>query len=296
MANIIRNVDFENFEYYKKDELSDKLKKRYYEEYAKRKANGFRNARYEGYWIVSLVAKLVKKDAYEFLIDVIESDDIVEIRSNAMKNLAMVSKQQFDRNLPKDPGHWKHTDIRISELDEWIGKGCPDGPGYTPPTLDGALFNPTNKFEKLVSKLNDKLKKDQDTSDYSSYNNFLVVPSEEKFKEIIGKYNIKGAYSEFLKRFSPCKATIVKGGYEILLYGVDDIAENQVGYAVDHNNSALDGWPDNYLVIADKFADPYCIDITKEDSKVFYAKHGEGEWKFKKAYNSFVDFLEYLAK
>ena len=33
-------------------------------------------------------------------------------------------------------------------------------------------------------------------------------------------------------------------------------------------------------------ADPYCIDITNEDSAIYYAKHGQGVWKFKKVYNN----------
>ena len=296
MSRIVKNIDFDHFEYPEKDDLFEKLKNRYYAEYKKRKETSFRPGRYESYWIVRLVSLLVRKDAYEFLIDVIKSDDATEIRSNAMKSLSMVSKQPFDRGLSKDTGHWAQTDIRIKELDAWIAEGCPDGSGYPPPVLDPALFNPTNDFERLVSRLNEKLKKEQDTSDYSSYDNFLIVPCEEKRTEIFEKYDIRGLYAEFLTRFSPCKAIVTKGAYEILLYGVHDITENQIGYSIDRDNHKLEGWRENYLVIADKFGDPYCIDITKQDSEIFYAKHGEGNWKFKKAYNSFLEFLEYLAK
>ena len=83
---------------------------------------------------------------------------------------------------------------------------------------------------------------------------------------------------------------------EILLYGVDNIIENQTGYSVDSDNNIVEDWPSNYLVIADKFADPYCMDITNEDSAIYYAKHSQGVWKFKKVYNNFIEFLEYLAK
>ncbi len=286
MACILRNVDFDSFEYDKKDALFDKLKKRYYH----------LHERSESYWIVRFVSKLVHKDAYDFLIDVIKSEKALEVKANAMKSLAMVSKQPFDRNLPKDPGFWKQTDIRMQELDQWIEGGCSDGPGYSPPRLDDALFNPTNDFEGAVSKLNAKLINVQDTSDYSSYDNFLIIPNEDQYNAVMEKYDIQGVYAEFLKRFSPCKVTVTKGMYEILMYGVYDLIENQVGYAVDQSGNALEGWPKNYLVIADRFADPYCIDLTNEESKVFFASHGEGDWKFKKVYNSFVEFLEYLAK
>jgi len=287
MGFILRNVDFDSFTYYRSRELYDKLIRRYY---------GENSHRSEKYWIVRFVSKLVHKDAYDFLIHVIKSEEALEVRANAMKSLAMVSKQPFDRGLPKDPGFWKQTDIRMQELDHWISEGCPDGEGYPPPKLDEALFHPTTDFEEAASKLHAKLINVQDTSDYSSYENFLTVPDEDQYHAIREKYEIQGVYAEFLKHFSPCQVTVPKGMYEIQLYGVCNLIESQVGYGVDQNGNALAGWPKNYLVIADRFADPYCIDLTKEDSKVFFAAHGEGDWKFKKAYNSFVEFLEYLAK
>ena len=38
------------------------------------------------------------------------------------------------------------------------------------------------------------------------------------------------------------------------------------------------------------------IDIANEDSAIYFAKHGQEVWKFKKVYNNFIEFLEYLAK
>ena len=213
-----------------------------------------------------------------------------------MKSLAMVSGQPFDRSLPKDPGKWKQNDIRMQELDHWISEGRPDGEGYPPPNLDEALFHPTTDFETVVSKLNAKLSATQDRKDYANYDNFLTVSDEDAWNSLIQGYRITGIYAEFLKRFSPCHVVVTKGMNEILLYGAFDLANNQVGYGIDQGGRKLEGWPENYLVIADRFGDPYCIDVTKEDSKVFFAAHGEGNWKFKKAYNSFADFLDYLAK
>ncbi len=287
MGFILGNVDFDSFTYYRSHELYDKLIRRFYGE----NSHGG-----EKYWIVCLASKLVQKEAYDFLIDVIKSDEALEVRANAMKSIAMVSGQPFDRGLPKDPGKWKQTDIRMQELDLWISKGRPDGGGYPPPKLDEALFYPTTDFEAVVSKLNAKLSAKQDRLDYANYDNYLTVSDEDAWNSLIQAYRITGIYAEFLKRFSPCHAVVTKGMYEILLYGVDDLAENQVGYGVDQGGRSLEGWPENYLVIADRFGDPYCIDVTKEDSKVFFATHGEDHWKFKKAYNSFAEFLAYLAK
>lgn len=287
MGFILRNVDFDSFTYYRSRELFDRLSRRYY---------GENSHRSEKYWIVRLASKLVQREAYDFLIDVIKSDDTLEIRANAMKSLAMVAKQPFDKGLPKDPGKWKQGDIRMRELDTWISEGRPDGTGYPPPRLDEALIHPTTEFEKVVAKLNDKLSATQDKKDFSSYDNFLTVADEDLWNTLMRTYSIQGSYAEFLKRFSPCRVVVTKGMNEIRLYGVDDLAENQIGYGTDQNGRALEGWPKDYLVIADRFGDPYCIDVTKEESKIFLAPHGEGNWKFKKAYNSLVEFLEYLAK
>ena len=287
MGFILRNVDFDSFTYYRSRELYDKLIRRYY---------GENSHKSERYWIVRLASKLAQKEAYDFLIDVIKSEEALNVRANAMKSLAMVSGQPFDRSLPKDPGKWKETDIRMKELERWISEGRPDGEGYPPPVLDEALFHPTTDFEVTVSKLNAKLSATQDRLDFSSYDNYLTVSDEETWKRLIQTYRITGPYAEFLKRFSPCHAVVTKGMNEILLYGAFDLADKQVGYGVDRDGNSLEGWPQDYLVIADRFGDPYCIDVTKEESKVFFAAHGEGNWKFKKAYNSFADFLDYLAK
>lgn len=287
MGFMMRNVDFDSFSYYRSRELYDKLIRRYY---------GENSQKSERYWIVRLASKLVQKEAYDFLIDVIKSDEALNVRANAMKSLAMVSGQPFDRSLPKDPGKWKQEDIRMQALDGWISEGRPDGEGYPPPRLDDALFHPTTELEAAVAKLNAKLSATQDMKDFSSYDNFLTVANEDTWNVLVQAYRITGIYAEFLKRFSPCHVVVTKGMNEILLYGVDDLANNQVGYGIDQGGRKLEGWPENYLVIADRFGDPYCIDVTKENSKVFLAAHGEGDWKFKKAYNSFADFLDYLAK
>ncbi len=41
-------------------------------------------------------------------------------------------------------------------------------------------------------------------------------------------------------------------------------------------------------------ADPFCIDITAENSPVFYAEHGLDEWDWDVYSDSFEEFLELL--
>lgn len=285
IAHMIDVIKLDDFEYYQKDKLERILKERYYTGHEREK-----------YWIVGLLPKLTHQKSYDFLITVIHSDEELEVRANAMKQLAMISKQPFDKDLPKDHGHWKATDLRLDEMEQWIKDGCKEGQGYLPPRQDKSLFEPTNEFEMLVSKLNQKLQKWQDNQDYSNYDNFLVIADDNKINNVCQKYCIQGLYLEFLKRYSPCNAIIQKGMYQISLYGVDNILERQIGYSIDMDGKSIEDFPKNYLVIADRDADPYCINLDEEDSKIYFARHGEGYWKFKKAYNSLIEFLEYLSK
>ena len=285
MAQMSDIFQSESVDYYQNERLEIILKNRYYDGHESEK-----------YWIVELLPNVIGKKAYDFLIAVIHSNDKLAIRANAIKQLAIISKQPFDKNLPKDPGHWKETDLRLDDIDQWIKDGCREECEYLPPNQDKSLFEPTTKFEMVVSKLNQKLQKDQNHQDYSNYDNFLIVADENKISKICQKYNLKGIYLEFIKRYSPCNVIIQKGMYDILLYGADNILENQTGYSIDKNGCPFEGFPENYLVIADRCADPYCIDLEDEDSKIYFAIHGEGKWKFKKAYNSFIEFLEYLIK
>jgi len=250
----------------------------------------------EEYELAKLLPELLGRDAYPWLIDIMRSEKSTEIRAAAIKSLAKVSGQHFDRGLPKDPGKWKLEDLRIKEVEAWICEGCPDGEGYAPPVTDPALIEPQSDFEKIVFSLNNKLKKAQDPSDFSSYDNYLICGDKSKIERLRQIYNLPENYLELLTRFSPCNVRISKGMYEICLYGVDNLEELQVGYSIDAHGNTLSGWPEGYLVIADRFADPYCIDTTGMRSGILFATHGQDVWKFSKKYSSLEDFLQYLAK
>lgn len=284
-----------NTPYYKADELANYLLSHYDSE--RPEIMNPWNIVDEKYWIISLVPRLIGKRSYDFLIDVLHNENDMELKYMSMKMLATVSKQTFDRNIPKVYHyHEPNCIIRYDEIEQWIADGCPDGEGYPSPNLDDALETPVTDLEQVAAKLNTKLKPKQDNDDYSSYTNFLVVANKEKVNYLQEKYQLGGNYLEFLTRFSPCNVLIEKGMYEVNLYGVDVLEEKQIGYSVSNDGKSFEDWPSSYLVIADRMADPYCIDLRKENSKVYIANHGEGEWKFRKAYNSFEDFLLYLAK
>jgi hypothetical protein len=80
------------------------------------------------YWSILGYIKTAGKIAYEELTRIATDDTIsVEHRSLAVKCLSTVSKQPFDRQLPADPGGWKETDLRLSEIAAWVKAGYPDG-------------------------------------------------------------------------------------------------------------------------------------------------------------------------
>lgn len=283
LSEMVEKVDWDNFTYHKKDEVTEILKKRYVE-------TGNSDERY---FILIVLAKLIGKEAYPFLIEVIRSDEERKICAIAIKILSVLSKQMFHRSVPSEVRLWKTKDFRLEEIEAWVAGGCKDGEGFC---FDKALEAPTNELEEAACRLNGKLRKKQDASDFSSDDYFLLPTEEAKIGYLKDKYALKGVYLECLTRFLSCDLNISKGMDDICLYGADNLEERQIGYSVSEQGEPLEGWPKNYLVIADRFADPYCIDTAQEDSCVYFANHGEGEWKFKKKYKNFQEFLSYLAK
>ena len=82
---------------------------------------------------------------------------------------------------------------------------------------------------------------------------------------------------------------------EIYLYGAEDLIESQAGYAFHpETREVFEDWDPKLVVIADLDADPFCIDITREDSPVYSASHGMGEWDFYEFCDSLEEFLKKL--
>lgn len=83
--------------------------------------------------------------------------------------------------------------------------------------------------------------------------------------------------------------------YEIEIYGAKGLLVGQYGYSYNPMLKAvIEDWNPNYVVIANCNADPYCIDISMDNSPVYYAVHGEGEWEFEKDSESLEEFFEFL--
>lgn len=81
---------------------------------------------------------------------------------------------------------------------------------------------------------------------------------------------------------------------EIEIYGAKSLLVGQYGYSYNPvQNAVIEDWNPNYVVIANCNADPYCIDISLDNSPVYYAVHGEGKWEFEKDSESLEEFFEF---
>ncbi|MBQ8425769.1 MAG: SMI1/KNR4 family protein [Clostridia bacterium] len=251
---------------------------------------------YNKYFALKCYAYLVEKESYEKLLSVIfNKDEKLEERALAVKLISNISKQTFDLNLPSDPGYWKEEDLRLDDIKHWQDNGMADGEGYKPPKQDDSLFNPVTKLEKVASRLQKRISKYR-SNEPSIQNEYLVVADENMLSGVLAKYELNGTYLEFLKRFSPQDVSYYRAGGQYRVYGVSDILNFQLGYSVDDKGNKLEGWPENYLVIADKDSDPYCIDLSENDGSVYFAYHGEGEWNFEKVYENVIEFISELAR
>lgn len=82
---------------------------------------------------------------------------------------------------------------------------------------------------------------------------------------------------------------------EIEIYGAKGLIIGQHGYSYNPVQKAvIEDWNPNYVVIANCNADPYCIDISLDNSPVYYAVHGTGKWEFTKDSESIKEFFDSL--
>jgi hypothetical protein len=82
------------------------------------------------------------------------------------------------------------------------------------------------------------------------------------------------------------------------LYGVDDLASGQHGYAFNPvTNLPIEDWPTEMIVVGNDGGDPYVLDLSRasgSDAPVCSAEHGRGSWRFREVAPSFVAFIEQL--
>lgn len=255
------------------------------------------------YWGIDGLLKTNGKNSFSTLIEILKNESLkTSIRAKAIKNISVFSKQPFDRELPKDPGHWKVEDLRIEEIETWQKNGFQDGEGYTQPKTHISLENPKTELEKIASKLNKKLEAQRTKNqDLSNPANWLIIANETDILNIEKRWKLPENYLTFLKNYSPLKVFINSRKYfqGLHLYGASDLIKRQEGYSFNPlTNKTIDEWPENFVVIADAGADPYCIDISQikeNDAPIYTSIHGNGEWKFELYADSFLTFLKEIA-
>lgn len=254
------------------------------------------------YWSILGYINSAGRAACPELIKLAEDRNIPLMeRAHAVKCLAVFSRQRFDRNLPADPGHWKESDLRISEVRAWANAGFPNGAGYLPPSRHLALDNPTTEFERLISRLERILaNKRQELQDLAEPTNWLAVAEPEDIQRIKARWDLPVTYLDFVTRFSPIRVTLesVEFYNPFQLFGAAELIEAQDGYSFDPiEQRPIDDWPARLVVVASHGGDPFVLDLSKSDGNdapVETAEYGIGAWEFSRVADSFSKFLDQL--
>ena len=120
---------------------------------------------------------------------------------------------------------------------------------------------------------------------------------EEIIKEICSRWRLPENYIEFLNKHKDNLYVNMNDEEdcscenEIEIYGAKGLIVGQHGYSYNPVEKAvIEDWNPHYIVIANENADPYCIDVTMENSPVYYAVHGSDAWEFSKEFESLEDF------
>ena len=115
-------------------------------------------------------------------------------------------------------------------------------------------------------------------------------------EQIDRRWHLPADCRDFLLKASPVIADLKMKGYgSITLYGAHNLIKCQDGYRynpIEKRN--IDSWNKDYLVIADRSADPFCIDLSMEESPVYFGLHGMDQWEFSEAFGNFMDFLKHI--
>lgn len=165
------------------------------------------------------------------------------------------------------------------------------------------LISPETRFEGLVARLDRKLaKKREDNQDLAEPTNWLTPASRHDLEQITERWRLPVVYLDFVTRFSPLRVIIESDIFEqtFLLFGAADLIEGQDGYSESSAlKRCLEEWPPYLVVIGSDAGDPYVLDLSRsngEDAPVLTAWHGTGSWDFQPVADSFMEFIELLAK
>lgn len=250
------------------------------------------------YWGIEGYVKAVGKAACNELIPFVFSNDFpLACKANIIMQLSKITNNTFELGRNMDPGFWKESDIDYEALRQWAEQGFPCGNGFTEPIRHVCLDFPETDAEKIYSKIDKKLKPKREKKQNLAYpTNWLVQAEPSDMEQIDQRWHLPADYRDFLLKASPVRADLKMKEYRyITVYGAHNLIKCQEGYSynpIDKKN--IDSWNKNYLVIADRSADPFCIDLSMKDSPVYFGLHGMGQWEFSEAFGSFMDFLKHI--
>jgi len=247
------------------------------------------------YWAFSGLLKVESDKCYPFLVDYLQKEDSKENKGSAIIALAEHSGQPFNNDLPSDPAYWKT--LPMEKVLEWQAQGYPKKQAQN--EFPFLITNPQTDLEKAMAKIEQVLAKERDFWKVNSYqyNNAILRAAEKQvIDKIKERWELPTLYLTFLERFSPAEDAFLKS---INLYGANTLIAHQCGYAFSSPDDELfPDWKAYWLVIADKDADPYILDLSKSDGNeapIYKASHGAGQWKWRKVSGTFLEFLEKLS-
>ena len=151
------------------------------------------------------------------------------------------------------------------------------------------------RIDNIIRKMEQHLKKRREEyHDPAHPADTLIEVKQEDLDRVSELWKLPADYRYFLEKYSPVFVEWDNDNYFALdICGAKDLCSVQHGYSYDPAaKKAIADWPQSYLVIATSNGDPFCIDLERENSPVFTAMHGEGEWDFFEDSPSFIEFLE----
>jgi hypothetical protein len=91
-----------------------------------------------------------------------------------------------------------------------------------------------------------------------------------------GAFPIPPALERFYREVGPVNVTIEAHANPYFLPSLADLWQFQAGYRWNGLGEPIEGWPDDWLVVADEGGDPFIF--VRSSAVVLHAYHGEGEW------------------
>ena len=118
--------------------------------------------------------------------------------------------------------------------------------------------------------------------------------SKQYKSQIRRRWELPADYWMLLERCCGLRTVWSNDTYEALeLWGLDTLVKGQDGYAYNPvEQKVIKDWDEHLVVIASDAGDPYCLDLRRNDTAVFWAEHGAGTWDFQPAFDCLEDFLE----